>query len=218
MSPLLLLLSAFICGASLADAPPKWAQMQKAVLVERDLDQIKALVQSGVDPNAPIGCGTFAPLDGAIQQENPEMVELLLSLGATPTESQMVKAAFCSNPDAALKIVKSLHAAGISINAREYYSPEDRTRSTQPIHKAIWRGNKELVAYLLEQEGIQLDNPNGDGYTPLMIAVEQGQEAIVDMLLAGGANPQIRNKDGLDASAIADRVIARQQRLKMKIK
>jgi len=63
-----------------------------------------------------------------------------------------------------------------------------------------------------------LDNPNGDGYTPLMIAVEQGQEAIVDMLLAGGANPQIRNKDGLDASAIADRVIARQQRLKMKIK
>jgi len=51
-----------------------------------------------------------------------------------------------------------------------------------------------------------------------MIAVEQGQEAIVDMLLAGGANPQIRNKDGLDASAIADRVIARQQRLKMKIK
>jgi len=72
-----------------------------------------------VDPNAPIGCGTFAPLDGAIQQENPEMVELLLSLGATPTESQMVKAAFCSNPDAALKIVKSLHAAGISINARE---------------------------------------------------------------------------------------------------
>lgn len=200
MKALILLLSAFLHAATFAEEPPQWAQMQRAVLAEPDLNQIKALVQSGVDPNAPIGCGTFSPLHGAIQKQNPEMADLLISLGAKPTESQIVQAAFCSSHDAALKIVSSLHAAGASINAREYDSG-DKTRYTQPLHEAVWRHNTKLIAYLLKQEGIELDNPNVDGYTPLMIALKDGREDIVDMLLAAGANPHKKNKDGLDAAA-----------------
>ncbi len=216
MKTLILILGAFAYATSSAEEPPKWALMQKAILGEPDLGQIRALVQSGVDPNSPIGCGTFAPLHGAIQKQNPEMVDLLISLGAKPTESQIVQAAFCSSHDAALKIVLSLHAAGASVNARELYSG-DKGRYTQPLHNAVWRSNTELISYLLKQEGIQLDNPNVDGYTPLMIAVEHGREDIVEMLLAAGANPKVKNKDGLDASAIADEMIILQQRLKTKL-
>lgn len=216
MRPLVLLLGVFLHATSLAEAPPQWAQMQEAVLAEPDLNRIKVLVQSGVDPNAPIGCGAFAPLHGAILKQNPDMADLLISLGAKPLESQMVQAAFCPSHDAALKIVTSLHAAGGSVNAREYYSG-DRTRYTQPLHNAVWRHNTELIAYLLKQEGIELDNPNVDGYTPLMIAVKDGREDIVDMLLAAGANPRKKNGDGLDAADVADRVIEVQKRLKAKI-
>jgi hypothetical protein len=51
-----------------------------------------------------------------------------------------------------------------------------------------------------------------------MIAVGHGREDIVDMLLAAGANPKMKNMHGLDALAIVDKVIELQQRLKNKIK
>ena len=191
--------------------------MQRAILVEPDLAKVRALVSSGVDPNAPIGCGTYAPLDGAISKQNAELVDLLISLGARPTESQIVAAAFCSSHEAALKIVASLGKAGAPINAKDYYSG-DKSRYTMPLHNAVWRHNRELVAYLLKQNGIQLDDTNLDGYTPLMIAVEHGQEEIVDMLLTAGADPKKKNKEGVDAEGISSKVIDVQTRLKNKMK
>jgi ankyrin repeat protein len=217
MKTLFLLLSSILCATSFADEPPKWAEMQRAILVEADLAKVTALVASGVDPNAPIGCGTFTPLDGAISRQNAELVDLLISLGARPTESQLVSAALCSSHEAAMKIVGSLRKAGAPINAKDYYSG-DKTRYTMPLHNAVWRHNTELVAYLLQQEGIQLDDTNVDGYTPLMIAVEHGQEEIVEMLLTAGANPKKKNKEGIDAEYVSARVIEKQTRLMNKIK
>ena len=94
--------------------------MQRAVLVEQDLDKIKALVAKGVDPNAPIGCGNFSPLDGAVQVENPAMLRLLLSLGAKPIDRQLVRAAFIANHETASEIVSNLLEAGVPVGAREY--------------------------------------------------------------------------------------------------
>ena len=164
---------------------------------------------SGVDPNAPIGCGTYAPLDGAILQDNVEMVALLLSLGAKPTDTQMVRAVSGIHADT-LQMVKMLVVAGASVNARDYYSKTD-DRFTNPIHRAVSIGNREMVAYLLSQKGIELNHPDLDGYTPLMRAVARGDQTVVDMLLAAGADPRQRNKDGLDAAAVATGVIKQQQ-------
>jgi uncharacterized protein len=80
-----------------------------------------------------------------------------------------------------------------------------------PIHQAVWRENAELTTYLLAQEGIQLDLLNVDGYTPLMIAVEKGSEEIFEMLLAAGADRRGKGSNGMDAAAVAERVIAKQQ-------
>jgi len=190
--------------------------MQRAVLGVPDFREIEALVRAGVDPNAPIGCGTFSPLDGAISRQNPEMVDLLLSLGAKPKEGQIVDAAFCSNGDTALRMVMSLQAAGLSINARDK-SSSDQSRSSMPIHSAVYRGHTLLVAYLLKQKGVLLNEVNVDGYTPLMIAVERGHSDIVDLLLAAGADPRQKNQDGLSALDVADGVIAAHTRLKTKL-
>lgn len=213
MKFLITILSVVVCATAGADEVPVWAQMQRAVLFEKDLDKIRELVKSGVDPNAPIGCGTFAPLDGAMG--NPEMVDVLLSLGAKPLDRHLVSAAFGDSHEDSLKIVKSLLAAGVSVNAKECYM-NDENRYSQAIHKAVWRENRELIAFLLEQEGIELNNVNLDGYTPLMIAVEHGEEDIVDMLLAVGADPRKKNDKGLDATGVADEQIALRERMKAK--
>lgn len=191
--------------------------MQNAIMSEPDLGKIKALLQSGVDPNAPIGCGTFAALDGAILKQNPALVDLLIAQGAKPTENQIVRAAFSSNHDAAVKMVMSLHAAGAPIDARSYYSKEN-DRYTTVLHNAVWRENTILIAYLLKQNGVPLNDVNVDGFTPLMIAVEHGNASIVDMLLAAGTDPLKKNKEGLDAAAVVDRMIAKQNQLKSKIR
>ena len=183
--------------------------MQKAVLDEHNLDKIRSLVASGVDPNAPIGCGTYAPLNGAIQQSNPEMVALLLSLGAKPTDAQTVAATGLSTFDRS-KMVKMLLAAGASVNARDYYS-KDEDRFTNPIHLAVRSGDRELIACLLAQKGIELNNPDVDDETPLMIAIKRGDAGEVDMLLAAGADPGQKNRAGLDAAAVAAGVIKQQQ-------
>ena len=214
MKSLILLLGVFSVVTVLAEAPPKWNQMQRAILVEPDMARIKELVESGFDLNSPIGCGAFAALDGAIGQQNPELVDMLVSLGAEPTETQMVAAAFCSNHQNALKIVKALLEAGVSVNAKDFY---DKTRFSMPLHQAVWRENKELIAYLLEQDGIRLEDTNVDGYTPLMIAVEHGREDIIDMLLAAGANPTTKNKNGVDAAAISSAEIMLQKRIQERI-
>jgi len=203
---------------SFAAEVPTWAQMQQAVMPQPNPAKIRELVQSGVDPNAPIGCGTFAPLNGAIYMQNSEAVELLLSLGAKPTDRQIVAAAFCANLDAALKIVKALHQAGASVNAWSYYGRGQEEREFQPIHWAVIRENKDLVAYLLLQKGIELDNLDIDGKTPLMIAVEKGNEELVGMLLDAGANPSIKNGEGIDAAAIASRRIKAFERIEKWVK
>jgi ankyrin repeat protein len=200
---LLVLISTNLC---LANEPQKWELMQRAILVDQDLEKIKSLVASGVDPSAPIGCGTYAPLDGAIQQENLEMVALLLSLGAKPRGDQVVTAAFCRSPGVATVIVRKLHEAGASVNGREDYPPEAGV-FTNAIHRAVWRGNNGLVAYLLRQKEIELNNPDVDNRTPLMIAVEKNNWEIVKMLLDAGADPKAKNRKGDDVAAISRRVI-----------
>jgi ankyrin repeat protein len=183
----IMLCSLLAASAALAEEPPKWALMQQAVLFDQDGSRIRSLVADGVNPNDPIGCGTFSPLDGAVSKANVELVELLLSLGAKPREPQIVAAAYATDHQAGLKMVELLRSAGTSVNARHYYLKTGKF--TTALHAAVWSENLELVHYLLDQPDTRLDERNVDGFTPLMIAIEKGNVALSSMLLAAGASP-----------------------------
>jgi ankyrin repeat protein len=179
--------SLLAASAALAEETPQWALMQQAVLFDQDGNKVRLLVAEGVNPSDPIGCGTFAPLDGAVSKANVQMLDLLLSLGAKPRDRQIVSAAYATDHAAALKMVQLLRSAGVSVNARHYYLQTGKF--TTALHAAVASENVELVRYLLDQPDTRLDERNVDGHTPLMIALEKGNVALSGLLVSAGENP-----------------------------
>ena len=71
-----------------------------------------------------------------------------------------------------------------------------------PLHYAAAGPNAEVVGWLLQQRAqIEARSPNGT--TPLMMAAGYGSESSADELLRGGADPALRNQQGMTAAAFA---------------
>lgn len=74
----------------------------------------------------------------------------------------------------------------------------------QPLHSAV-AGSHEDVARMLIEGGAEIDRAQGEGYTPLMGAAQNGLRRTVDLLLALGADPRTYNVDILTAADLAER-------------
>jgi ankyrin repeat protein len=177
--------------------------MQQAVVRDQDLAKIESLLKAGFPVDGGIGCGGYTALDGAVDEKNPAMAELLLRYGAKPTPRNLVDAAFIANQTVAIDLVKRFLAAGVDFNASEHAGgPQTQWRA---LDNAVWRQNGDLVKLLLAQKGIELNYVNGDGYTPLMIAVEKGGRGIVQALLLAGADPLLPTPGHETALTVGDR-------------
>lgn len=64
------------------------------------------------------------------------------------------------------------------------------------------RGDEDLVKNLIAQGG-NVNQRNGNGYTPLMSAAERGRLSIVTQLIAAGANVNLVNKFSWTALMLA---------------
>jgi ankyrin repeat protein len=122
-------------------------QMQEAVLRTQSIDTVQALLKRGLDINAPIGCGTYSPLDGAVTTQNVEMLKFLLSHGAKPLARQLAHAAFSSDPEKALAMSNALLKAGVDPN-----TPGEELTA---LSGARYRQHQKVVALLLRQPGIK---------------------------------------------------------------
>ena len=187
-------------------------QMQEAVLRKQDVGEIQRILKAGFDVNAPIGCGTYTAVDGAVQVANMEILTHLLDAGAKPKGTALLSAARCRNLDQSSKMVEALLRRGADPKYKDYYMG-DRKRFSTPLHAACYQGNYPVVELLLRQPGIELDTLDIDDRTPLMWAVERGYESIIGMLLEKGADPKIRNAAGKTAAKIAREQIRRRERI-----
>ncbi len=73
-----------------------------------------------------------------------------------------------------------------------------------PLHYAATSGHIELMRLLLEKHAyIDAESPNGS--TPLMMAAQYGTPGAVKLLLEEGADPLLKNQQGLSAIDFAQR-------------
>lgn len=121
--------------------------------------------------------------------------DIKLEARAINGDTALMLACFLGNTEA----VKKLIAAGAEINQPGW----------APLHYAAAKGNTEIIALLLEHFAyIDTESPNKT--TPLMMAVHSGNLDAVSLLLQEGADPRLKNMQGMTALNFAEEIEQRE--------
>jgi uncharacterized protein len=176
-----------------------------------NLDIARALIAAKAAVDTPNDFGV-TPLLAASRNGDSAMVELLLRAGADPKrshpegETPLLGAARAGS----VPTVRLLLARGVDVNHAEKF------QQTTALMWAAAEGHLDVVDLLLEagadpnRQGHvtslgtrhNADHPTG-GFTALMFAARNGNEAMVRKLLARGANINLKNGDGASAAMTA---------------
>lgn len=159
-----------------------------------DGNTVAMLVKRGFDPNSRDPEGQTA-MHLALRDQSPQVAQALWSSPGLDVdavnasgETPLMMAALRGELEWARRLLErgaKVHRAGWS-----------------PLHYAATGNEPRIVALLLDR-GAPIDARSPNGTTPLMMAARYGAEAGVDLLLARGADKQLRNDLDLDARAFA---------------
>lgn len=194
------LLAAVLHGGMAAAATPgQVASYFRAVQVD-NASLVKEMAGTTIDPNAINPVGGEPALVLAVREGSMRVFEVLLAhpgidldAPAMNGNTALMMAAFKNNRRAA----EALLAKGAKVNRAGWTA----------LHYAAAGGSGDIARLLIARKA-QLDavSPRESGaYTPLMMAAREAQPGMVRLLLEQGANPALKNTEGLTAAQIAER-------------
>lgn len=167
------------------------------VAIKRDdVDTIRALLQRGFDPNTRNPDGEHG-LALAIREPSLKVAALLVEMPRIDLEARNQhdeSLLMLASLKGQLDLCQQLIAKGANVNKPGW----------TPLHYASTHGHVDIMNLLLEHHAyIDAASPNGS--TPLMMAALYGTPAAVKVLLEAGADPLLKNDQGLTAIDFANR-------------
>lgn len=157
---------------------------------------INTLIARGFDPNTRDANGQTGLLI-ALREPSPRVIDALLASPKTNVEARNAKD---ESPLmlAALKGQDELVAKLLKRDA------DVNKPGWTPLHYAATGGQISVIKVLLENHAfIDAQSPNGS--TPLMMAAMYGSTDSIRLLLTEGADPTMKNEQGLTAANFAQR-------------
>ena len=191
-----------------------------------DSELLRMVLQAGADVNAADETGA-TPLMDAVNADNFTAVEMLLAYHASPMIQNMygLNAFHVAAMQAGEDVIILLREAGADPMSRDAYGktplafafergPEilnavlygvrtvaDSDGNT-PLHLAVEENAPESVFAALLERGFPLDYRNRQGITALQLALNNGNEAAMRILLAAGADPFLTDAEGASVVSI----------------
>ena len=167
-----------------------------SAILQDDDAKISALLQRGFDPNTVNAKGhsglMLAIKDGAIKVATvlAKAPGIKVEVRNVADESPLMLAALKGE----ISLCQLLIKKGADVNKTGW----------APLHYAATSGHKNIMNLLLE-ENAYIDASSPNGTTPLMMAAHYSDESAVKLLLEAGADPTIKNDQGLTAVDFANR-------------
>jgi ankyrin repeat protein len=193
-------------GAFCSDAFKNGCNALLSAAESGDLNEVRSLLEKGVDVNAKLGSGHTALVLAAIEG-HLDIVKALLRAGADPNVkmyslhagefSALMSAMDRCNKDW-LQITDAMIAAGAEVNPKGGFS-------RSPLMYAIERHDVVMIKALLTRDA-DANSKNELDFTPLMTATTSSTPSIevVKLLLAAGADANARSTDGQTALSLLD--------------
>ncbi|KAM0513489.1 hypothetical protein ACHAPE_007751 [Trichoderma viride] len=176
-------------GTILHLAASRWAKTVKVLLEHDPKPDLELVCGEDAETESYIGC---TPLQIACQEQTPECVELLLNAGA----------------NAKFRNTKGVDAVDILLQSNKYSKDTEqclRLILSEPgqfdpgyvndkgqtrLHE-IKKRTPVAIIQLLVKAKVPLDRPDNDGYTPLAIAIREGNTNVAKYLVDWGASVNI---------------------------
>ena len=181
--PLLAVLTLSVPAVAVAGAADPLIEAVKRA----DTDSVRALLEQGVDVNAPQGDGATA-LHWAAHRNDLEAAALLLGAGANPNAANELDATppWLASLSGSGAMVERLLEAGAHPNAA-------LSSGETPLMSAARAGNAGAVGLLLAHSADVNATEGSRGQTALMWAVAEQHADVTRMLIAHGANVHARS-------------------------
>ena len=161
----------------------------KAIKLDDDV-ALKSLLQRGFDPNTPDTSGVPG-LMLAVKEPSPKVIRVLASWPSTKVE---VRNAADESPLMLAALAGELEICRLLIQKNADVNKPGWT----PLHYASTNGHLPVINLLLDEHAY-IDAASPNGTTPLMMAAHYGTPAAVKLLLTAGADPLLKNVQGLTA-------------------
>jgi uncharacterized protein len=178
-----------------SQTPVQVADFAKAVKFD-DASEVKSLLKKGVNPNI-VDANGSPMLVLATREKSLKVIDVLLGdqnidvdLSDKNGETPLMMASIDGN----LPLVKTL--------VIDHKAQLDHIGWT-PLHYACAKGQLEVAQFLIANGAI-VDSMSLGNTTPLMMAVQSGNEKLIKLLLDKDADLQLRNSQRLTAIDIAD--------------